>query len=1122
MTDLLPLPIFPVDSASITLTTTVWVGVVVAVFYNLRFGWNLSAMVVPGYLVPLLLSRPTTAVVIFAEAIITYLLARLLSDVLKRLPWWSSFFGRDRFFIIVVISIIVRSTLDGWLLPAAGQYVVQTMGVSFDYRNELQSFGLIIVALVANYFWKPGLIRGFNPIVICIATAYVFIYFGLGSLTNLNLANFNLMYEDISVSLLASPKSYILLTCTAYLASWVNLRYAWDFNGILIPALLGMMLYSPLKIFASCAECALIYSLGSLLLQIPILNNLGMQGGRKLLFFFTVCFGIRLTYAHVIPLFMGATQVTDVFGLGYLLSTLMAVKAHEKRLLTRMIKGTLQVSLVGGVAGSLIGFILYSVPGSYLSNALLASNEQTNHDAVAFSQSESTIFDLVRQRKPQLYEKKEEGSYQPPSYAEMERFRSAMRAIKRLDSDFGPAEIATISEKLASVNYTLTVSRDRKLFLAEAQPSHGWGMYAIDPSNSQGLCLEVPTPLDEWATFESGISLMRAFSSYAIAIAGSGQHTNIDGTSDVTRFNATMFSEFHQIFGAQQTVQVRAMTGPLSRRINRRLDNRSESHFSQLASARDSSTQSESEIPTQVFIESSLPHSMPLQKLEALIGGFDVHWSQSPLDNQISKSAQYAELILTKAVRRRLLVMSLSQTPPLGAPLTIGSIEINSASVKPAAPTIVRQRLSEFLSAIKDNIHTQNSETFAPAKLEEMLFMDHEVVGPLIDLAGQTTPDTSYQPNDTTHPKWFNDNTVEKLNAIQAAAQIVGYRVSVLLDADNGDQFFVLHENNRQSKGWGTYIFRPSLMQDIAVEIPRPLFENRSFDFGAGLFTRPGGAAILIAGAHPLANADGSADISKAANRRNLFNLVRQVLFRKLGSRPFLLCQARAIQAPVDFDVVMASDQGETTMDELSPLKRWFAQKLQEDEFSVGFVDGSPKTAGYELGILMKAASIQVAQNKEIISLWLSPALRTKYRQQNEHSTLIAQMNACEIDVSIGNLVNELLMLPVPAIEDSSPTLNQELPERLRSSINSYVENFDIIKLLDIRQQHPDWTLNCFLDDISGQSYLSLTNRQGQLIAVVNLTGFIGTEVFAVKSIDSDAISQFVNSRKLWLEVQRR
>ena len=75
------LPIFPNDSAAITVSATVWVGVVVAVVCNLRLGWSLSALVVPGYLVPLLISRPATAMVVFTEAVVTYLLALSLIHI---------------------------------------------------------------------------------------------------------------------------------------------------------------------------------------------------------------------------------------------------------------------------------------------------------------------------------------------------------------------------------------------------------------------------------------------------------------------------------------------------------------------------------------------------------------------------------------------------------------------------------------------------------------------------------------------------------------------------------------------------------------------------------------------------------------------------------------------------------------------------------------------------------------------------------------------------------------------------------------------------------------------------------------------------------------------------------
>ena len=129
----------------------------------------------------------------------------------------------------------------------------------------------------------------------------------------------------------------MILITTAFIASWINLRYAWDFNGILIPALLGLTLHEPLKIVTTIAECMVIYSVGSMLLKAPLIRDIAMQGGRKLLFFFTVCFVLRLLMSHLIPVFFGSWEVSDALGLGYLLSTLMAVKAHDKKLMVRML-----------------------------------------------------------------------------------------------------------------------------------------------------------------------------------------------------------------------------------------------------------------------------------------------------------------------------------------------------------------------------------------------------------------------------------------------------------------------------------------------------------------------------------------------------------------------------------------------------------------------------------------------------------------------------------------------------------------------------------------------------------------------------------------------------------------
>ena len=1083
------LNIFPADSTAITVTATVWIGVLIAVTFHLRLGWNLSAMVVPGYLVPLLISRPATAVVIFLEAIITYLLARAISDGLAGTRYWSSFFGRDRFFLIVVISVIVRATCDGWLLPLAGRYIVEDLGWNFDYRNELQSFGLIVVALIANYFWKPRLLYGLLPISVCIATTWLAVLL-VGAVTNLNLGNFHLMYDDISTSLLASPKSYVILITTALLASWINLRYAWDFNGILIPALLAMTLQEPTKIISTVLECMLIYSLASILLNAPLIRDIVIQGGRKLLFFFTVCFVVRLILSHVLPLFNHGWEVTDSFGIGYLLSTLMAVKAHDKKLMVRMLKGTLQVSLVGGIAGSLFGFCLLNAGASARELPALAMRGTTSSATASFSQQ--SVTEITRASKPLLYEKHESGSYRMPVYSDLAIFRSAMNDLKRLSPGFSNEQLADVTDKLASVNYSVTNLSGEQIFLKENAPAYGWGMYVVNPSQKDGICFEVPAPLEETATLESALVLSQSFPTAGIAIAGARQHTNLDGSADVTQNRSTMFAVFHSIFGNRQTVQLRATPPSLG------------------------STPSvpNSERNACLYLQSDLPPSLKLESLKSLMGEFNIQWDNSPFANRVTRSEAFAELAIPRSLREKFKVSAIANAAAIQQNHGDRPEKEHITQSRSTPVFVPQSSLQTFFKDTQDNILAKGSDAYLPASMEDMLFMDNEVLSPLIDCLGIIENDEHYQYQQTRRPVWLTPSVKTRLDAVRSAASIQGYQLRILIDEVTGEQVVALYERataHEPAKGWGTYVFRPGLMEDMGVEIPRPLFENRAFDFGVSLFKRPRASVLLIAGAHPRANRDGTADISRTANRRNLFNLVRQVIFRKFEDRPYLICQARAIQAPVEYDIMIATEGGSKSFEELSPLKKTLVNRLTEDHFSVGFVDGSYDSAGYELGIMMKAAAIQVSQNKEVASLWLSPALRTKYRKQSSMDALSAQMTACGIETHESGLIDWLEQY----FQDSQPlVINREL----KSMLSGYVTNFDMLRLLKAVRNHPQWSFSYIIDSASGQSFL-LIHRAGSVAAVMNLSGFIDTAGVKVPSLGRLAIDNFVAGRKLWLEV---
>ena len=183
------LPLFPPESSAVTVTVTVWVGVCMVVLFNLRFGWTLSGLVVPGYLVPLLLTQPVSVAIIVTEAIVTYLVVYALSEGCHACPYWSSFFGRDRFFALVLFSVLVRAAADGWLLPMFGHWMNATYHLDIDYHNDLHSYGLIIVALMANCFWKPGLTRGLFMLTVTTGLSYLLVRFVLMAGTNFSLGS---------------------------------------------------------------------------------------------------------------------------------------------------------------------------------------------------------------------------------------------------------------------------------------------------------------------------------------------------------------------------------------------------------------------------------------------------------------------------------------------------------------------------------------------------------------------------------------------------------------------------------------------------------------------------------------------------------------------------------------------------------------------------------------------------------------------------------------------------------------------------------------------------------------------------------------------------------------------
>ena len=229
--------------------------------------------------------------------------------------------------------------------------------------------------------------KGLFQSSITIIVTYLFVRYGLMEFTNYNIGNLNYIYMDVAKSMLASPKSYIILLITAFVASRVNLDYGWEFGGILIPSLLALQWYQPEKILWSFIESFLILGLSSLLLRIPIFRNANIEGGRKILFFFNVGFIYHLTLAHIIVAYFPEHKVTDYFGFGYLLTTLLAIRMYDKDIMARVTLATLQTSLVAVLVATVIGFGLKQVPNFFNLRALVKSRDSRGPDKASGAES---------------------------------------------------------------------------------------------------------------------------------------------------------------------------------------------------------------------------------------------------------------------------------------------------------------------------------------------------------------------------------------------------------------------------------------------------------------------------------------------------------------------------------------------------------------------------------------------------------------------------------------------------------------------------------------------------------------------------------------------------------------
>ncbi|MBL4846355.1 MAG: hypothetical protein JKY65_12575 [Planctomycetes bacterium] len=347
--------LFSPNGLNHSLLIPIFLGLVLTWFFTERFGWVFSGLVVSGYLAPILAFRPSAGVMVIVEALLTFALARGLYAFSRRTGWLTPTFGRDRFLLLLIASLVVRLTVESLLLPMLlGDLFGEAGSVA---SHGIGAVGLVVVPLVANLLWKPGAARGLLQVAVVTALVSVFLTFVLDPFTNFSLDRLETVYEDVALEFAASAKVEIMIIVGAAMASRLNYYQGWDFGGILLPPLLAVALLEPLRLGATVVEAFVALYAGRALLALPGLNRLNVSGPRLVVFFFSILVALRMLEGWLLYLLLPERGFTDISGFGYIISALLATKLYTKG--PRItIWPTLLITVVTFVVGTAVSMLV--------------------------------------------------------------------------------------------------------------------------------------------------------------------------------------------------------------------------------------------------------------------------------------------------------------------------------------------------------------------------------------------------------------------------------------------------------------------------------------------------------------------------------------------------------------------------------------------------------------------------------------------------------------------------------------------------------------------------------------------------------------------------------------------
>ena len=818
------LAIFPSRGLDNSILVPIYIGLLFHAFFIETIGWSGAGLVVTGYLASVFAIAPQAGLVITAEIVVTYAVVNFISETLSRLGWWHSFFGRERYLIFFVVSLLVRLVFEVWLLQSLAGVAVQFFGIPLEAASHLYGIGLVIVPLTAHALWKPGFVRGVVQIALPTAMTYAVLVFVLEPFTNFSIANFELTFQDLALDFASSPKIYITLILGMMIAARFNLKLGWDFNGIMIPSLLAVAWYMPWKVLATLVEATLVVIVAYGISLLPIFRRSNLEGMRRLLLIFTVSLGVKYVLGYYYQETDPGFKVSDLFGFGYLLPSLIALNIWDNRSWSLIVGPTLITSFLAFAAGNLVGLVLYKADQVFIEENVKPAGAHSGGVRIPEASIESLRLAAI-QTIPVLSE-----DFSPVSTVNRMRYRNVLSSVIGL-AETGSAESLRINESFANdlhrLHLTLTNVRvdsddiERLIVLREPLSDpigslKGWGTLALVPGSCSGVILEVPYPGEEPEAVDAALQLLR--SSKVCGLLVNGWRSFRDDERAVLSRSGAPFATAHDLVSKRPIVQVRVS----------------------------------SEEPTTLHVRGRIPPDFDLEGFKKLFPGYRLAWKTHEGRNpaQDRGISEFLEIVLNAS--DLILLWSLDGK---GRPV--------AESVSGIA------FLREHWMLHPDAFAPPLSEAYEAPTALEAEYLTESVLRPLRRLLARSGA---------------TDDLSGPLALYRLRASVFGFDLRIFTGGLGGAPEILLYEPEPKNH-WGTYLFRTGASR-VTLEVPRPLMENGSLPIAMDLYATLGASALYVAGADLEARLDGMADVTTIINPVNPFQAAHRATYARTASEP--------------------------------------------------------------------------------------------------------------------------------------------------------------------------------------------------------------------------------------------